>query len=145
MNKDAIDALIRISEPITHSLNLRTNWKFVPGWSRYRNLCFGCSLVSLIGSSDRQGLDVRVLLAGDDPVKEHASDPHVDEQVREAADEQHDREALDGARAIVEQHPASCSGAQLAVEDRGKHPREAGVDRTAHGLTLVELVAYAFV
>src|SRR5262245_1953507 len=108
----AMVAAVRKIDSQIQVLNLLTNWKLVPGGSRYRNLC------SLIGASDRDG--GRVLVPDDLPVEQDARDPGVGGDRGEHADEHHHGEALDRPGAVLQQHPRRRRDRELSVEDRGE-------------------------
>src|SRR5690349_16863465 len=125
------------------NFDLAMNWKFEPGGRRYRNLC-GCSLMAA-SDRDRRHLALLLRLLVRVPVEEDAGDPDVRGESGEDADEQHHGEALDRARAVLQEDPAGGGGGELTVEDGGERAREPEVDRTAHGFPAVQFVAYAFV
>src|SRR5689334_14098253 len=65
-------------------------------------------------SPDLQGLDAH---AAHHQVEQEARAEHAGEQRSNDADHQRDREALDGTRAVLEEHDAGDERGDLAIED----------------------------
>src|SRR5216110_569282 len=99
-----------------------------------------CSIVGGLSGSDAQPLD---LGAAEHGVEDHAREYDGGEHVGDQADDERDRESLDGAGAELKEEERAHDGGDVGIEDGAERAVVAQLDRLTDALPGAQLLADA--